>query len=436
MKLQGTMSTNSEGHLVIGGCDAVQLAKEFKTPLYVIDEEAFRGLCRDYYQSFTKKYGAHVLYASKALFTPSICHIVREEGLGLEVVSGGELYAALKTGFPAIKMYFHGNNKSRDELEMALKVGVGRIVVDNLHELNIISELVNKLNVQVNIDLRLTPGVEAHTHDYIKTGQIDSKFGLVIENGQAMEGIKRALSIKNVDLKGIHCHIGSQIFELESFKHAVDVMLDFTYRVKNETGWAPQEINLGGGLGIYHSEGDEPKPVSSLADMVIESVHEKTSQMGISEPTIVVEPGRSIAGPSGSTLYTIGSVKNIPGIRKYAAVDGGMGDNPRPALYQAAYEGLLANKANAEKNDVASIAGKCCESGDMLIWDLELPEVEPGDILAVSATGAYNFSMSSNYNMLPRPAMVLVSNGKADVIVERETYDDLLKTARIPDRLK
>lgn len=435
MKLQGTMRINSRGHLEIGGCDTTELVREFGTPLYVLDEQTFRERCRQYYRSFTEKYGGLVLYAAKSLLTLAVCHIVNEEGLGLDVVSGGELYTALKAEFPPEKIYFHGNNKSSEELKMALEAGVGRFMVDNLYELEMLNDLAGKMGVTANVDLRLTPGIEAHTHEYIKTGQIDSKFGLVIENGQAMEGIKKALAMQNIQLKGLHCHIGSQIFELNSFAHAAGVMLDFAKEAKIETGWVPQELDLGGGLGIYYSSGDQPRPVSELAELVMETIRKKVSEIGIPVPRIIVEPGRSVSGPAGITLYTIGSIKNIPGIRKYVAVDGGMGDNPRPALYQAVYEGMVANKANEEPKEVVSIAGKCCESGDMLIWDIKLPPVEPGDILAVSATGAYNYSMSSNYNMLPRPAMVLVKDGQADIIIERETYEDLLKKDTVPKRL-
>lgn len=435
MKLQGTMRVNSRGHLEVGGCDTTELAREFGTPLYVLDEQAFRESCRQYYQSFTEKYGGLVLYAAKSLLTLAVCHIINEEGLGLDVVSGGELYTALRAGFPPEKIYFHGNNKSPEEIKMALESGVGRIMVDNLYELELLNELAGQTGKVAGIDLRLAPGVEAHTHEYIRTGQIDSKFGLAIENGNAMTGVKRAMVLENIDLNGLHCHIGSQIFELDSYAHAANVMLDFAGQARNETGWAPRELDLGGGLGIHYSTGDQPKPVSEYADLVINAVQKKAAELEIATPRIIVEPGRSISGPAGITLYTVGAIKNIPGIRKYVAVDGSMGDNPRPALYQARYEAMLANKADALPEEVVSIAGKCCESGDMLIWDIKLPPVETGDILAVNVTGAYNYSMSSNYNMLPRPAMVLVKDGQADVIVRRETYDDLLRKDNIPPRL-
>jgi len=435
MKLQGTMRVNDDGHLEIGGCDTVELANRFGTPLYVMDEAHFRQNCRNYYRAFTEKYDGVVVYAGKTLLTLAICHIIAEEGLNLDVVSGGELYTARMARFPRERVVFHGNNKSETELKMAIEYGVGRIMVDNPYELSLLNRLASQAGVGVKIMLRLTPGIEAHTHEYIKTGQVDSKFGMVIENGQAMETIKSALKLEKIKLMGLHCHIGSQIFELQSYAHAAEVMMRFAAEVKRETGWAPGEINLGGGLGIYYAEGDEPQPVENYADMVILAVRNLAGEYGLPAPRVMVEPGRSISGTAGITLYTVGAVKDIPGIRKYAAVDGGMGDNPRPAMYQSSYEAMVANRVMEEFEEEVSIAGKCCESGDMLIWDIKLPALKPGDILAVTATGAYNYSMSMNYNRLPRPAMVLVRDGRADLIVVRETYDDLLRNDLVPERL-
>jgi len=435
MKMHGTMRINSRGHLEIGGCDAVELAARFGTPLYVLDECLFRRNCRDYYRAFTRKYGAGVIYAAKTLFTLAIARLVEEEGLGLDVVSGGELYTAREARFPMSRVYFHGNNKSLDELRLAMEWRVGRIVVDNLYELEQLDHLAGELHTRADIILRLTPGVEAHTHEYIKTGQIDSKFGLVIENGQALEGIKRALSAGHITLHGLHCHIGSQVFELDSYAHAVNVMMDFAALVRKETGWIPEELDMGGGLGIYYAEGDQPRTVEEYADTMMQALTARANKHHLPVPRLIVEPGRSISGPAGTTLYTVGAIKDIPGVRKYVAVDGGMGDNPRPALYQARYEACLANRAQAAAEEVVSVAGKCCESGDMLIRDLPLPRVKPGDILAVSCTGAYNYTMSMNYNRLPRPAMVLVADGRAELIVERETYADLLRHDIIPERL-
>ncbi|MFA5384629.1 MAG: diaminopimelate decarboxylase [Eubacteriales bacterium] len=435
MRFHGTMNINSQGRLEIGGCDTVELAHRFGTPLYVLDESLFRQNCRDYYQSFTAEYKAGVLYAAKALLTLSVCRMIEEEGLGLDLVSGGELYTAVQAGFPMDRVYFHGNNKSPEEIRFALKSGVGRFVVDNIYELELLDYLSGENQFKAQVVLRLTPGIEAHTHEYIKTGQIDSKFGLVIENGQALAAIERALSMENIVLNGLHCHIGSQIFELDSYNHCASVMMDFCAGVYNQTGWMPRELDLGGGLGIYYSGGDRPPRVREYADNIMRVIDEKARLSGLATPMVIVEPGRSICGPAGTTLYTVGAIKEIPGIRTYVAVDGGMGDNPRPALYQARYEACLANKTAQEPVQLVSVAGKCCESGDMLIWDIKLPGVEAGDIMAVSCTGAYNYAMSMNYNRLPRPAMVTVYDGVADLILERESYEDIIGRDRVPDRL-
>ncbi|GAB6182176.1 diaminopimelate decarboxylase [Desulfotomaculum defluvii] len=435
MRLQGTMRINNKEHLEIGGCDTLELAREFGTPLYVIDEALFRQNCRAYYEAFTETYGAEVIYASKTLSNIAICTIVGQEGLSLDVVSGGELYTAAKARFPMERVYFHGNNKSPAELRMALDYRVNRIMVDNLSELELLNSVAGEIGVTAPIILRLSPGVEAHTHEYIKTGQIDSKFGLAIDNGMAMSGVKLSLDLPNIQLKGFHCHIGSQIFELESYAHAADVMMAFAKNVYLETGFIPEELNLGGGLGIYYFAGDQPRSVKEYADILIGAIKEKADEFGLPVPKVMVEPGRSISGPSGTTLYTIGTIKDIPNVRKYVSVDGGMGDNPRPALYQAKYEACVANKMNEEPVEKVSIAGKCCESGDMLIWDINLPVLQAGDILAIAGTGAYNYSMSMNYNRLPRPAMVLVNEGKADLIIKREDYSDLIRNDVIPERI-
>lgn len=435
MKLHGTMKINSIGHLDIGGCDTVELVKEFGSPLYVMDEESIRLTCREYYNSFTGKYNAQVIYASKAFMSKAMCRIIQQEGLGLDVVSGGELFTAREAGFPMENIYFHGNNKTPDEIETALKFGIGRFVVDNLNELRILNSLAGEQGVNAKILFRVTPGIEAHTHEYIRTGQIDSKFGLVMINGQAMEAIKEALTLTNVEVFGIHCHIGSQIFELESYQHAVQVMMDFVADIARETGLVVKELNLGGGFGIYYHGADNPARIDDYAQIVMNTVGEEANRLALPIPKVIVEPGRSIVGTAGTTLYTVGSVKHIHGVRTYVAVDGGMTDNPRQALYQAKYEAALANKANQQGKELVSIAGKCCESGDMLIWDILLPTVETGDILAVSCTGAYNYSMSSNYNRICRPAVVLVNQGQGEVIVKRETYQDVARNDVIPARL-
>lgn len=422
MKFHGTMKVNEQGHLEIGGCDTVDLAREFGTPLYVMDEVLMREICRQYKSAFVEKYGnAEVIYASKAFLTKAICCLMQEEGLGLDVVSGGEIYTALQANFPPERMYFHGNNKSASELTMALEAGVGRIVVDNFYEMEMLDRLAGEMGKKAEILLRITPGVEAHTHEYIKTGQIDSKFGFTLPNGQALEAVKAALKKENLVLHGLHCHIGSQIFEMDSYAYTARVMMDFIKEIQKTTGWTAGELNLGGGFGIYYADGDEPATITDYADAVFAALREKAEEHDLPVPKVIVEPGRSIAGPAGSTLYTVGSIKEIPGVRKYVAVDGGMTDNIRPALYQARYEAIIANKADQPPAEVVSITGKCCESGDMLAWDVPLQPAEPGDILAMFCTGAYGYTMSSNYNRLGRPAAVLVANGQADLILQRET---------------
>lgn len=437
MKLQGTMGINDAGHLEIGGCDTAILAKDFGTPLWVMDEEYIRQECRIFKKSFIDKYNGDVAYASKAFMTLAMAAIIKEEGLSLDVVSGGELYTALKAGFPARRIYFHGNNKTKEEMLMAVHSRVGRIIADNFYEISQLEKIAKDTGKgAVPVILRIAPGVEAHTHEYCQTGQEDSKFGFPLSSGQAMEAVKSVVQSKYLDLKGLHCHIGSQIFETESFVIASDIMMNFIGQVYKETGCVIKELNLGGGFGIYYSKGDAPKSVEAYGATIMEAVSDYGSRYGFPVPKIIVEPGRSIVGPAGTTLYTVGSTKDIPGIRKYVSVDGGMGDNIRPALYGAVYEAIVANKAALEPEEVVSIAGKCCESGDMLIWDIKLPRMEPGDILAMSSTGAYGYTMASNYNRIPKPAVILVKDGQADLIVRRENYQDLLRNDMLPQRLR
>ncbi|MGI5880694.1 MAG: diaminopimelate decarboxylase [Syntrophomonadaceae bacterium] len=436
MYLTGTMQINESGHLEIGGMDVVDLASDYGTPLWVIDEQGFRQNCRAFREAFNRQGDSLVLYASKALTSLAIIHMVHEEGLGLDVVSGGELYTALQAGFPPRLIYFHGNNKNTDEITLAIDNSVGRIVVDNFYELSLLSDLCRAKNYTQDILLRITPGVEAHTHEFIQTGQIDSKFGFTLPDGQAMEGVKTALNTPNINLVGLHCHIGSQVFEMDSFRQATALMMDFMVEIHNKLGYQLDEIDMGGGFGIYYSAGDEPTYAENWADAVMSTVEEKARQANINIPRVIVEPGRSIVGPAGVTIYSIGSCKEVNNVRKYLAVDGGMADNIRPALYDAKYTAILANKANLPPQETVSIAGKCCESGDMIIWDIELPVAEAGDLLVVFATGAYNYSMSSNYNRLPRPAMILVNDGNSDLIIKRETYADLTSNDLIPPRLK
>lgn len=425
------------GHLTIGGCDTTSLAKKYGTPLYVMDEGYIREIMGKYIDA-VKKSGAvgKVLYASKACLNLAMCKIVQSEGLGLDVVSSGELYTAVKADFPRELIYMHGNNKSEEDIEFAVREGIGSIVVDNFYEIDLIDTYAKKYNRTMNVSLRIKPGIEAHTHEYIKTGTIDSKFGLGIHDGQALEAIKHILESENLNFLGFHCHIGSQIFEVEPFKLAVDVLIDFALKVKEETGYLIKELNFGGGFGIVYTKEDAPlEPVEYLKALV-SRLEERCNQHGIPTFEFVIEPGRSIVGASGITLYTVGSIKNIEGVRKYISIDGGMTDNPRYALYQAKYDATIANKADSSKDELVSVAGRCCESGDMLIYDVNLQSPKSGDILAVFSTGAYNYSMASNYNRLPVPAVVLVNNGEFELMVKRQTFDDLLRNDTMPSWLK
>jgi diaminopimelate decarboxylase len=424
----GTARINEKNHLEIGGCDTVQLAREFGTPLYVMDEQLLRENCRTYKNTLYDLYkNSEVIYAGKAFLTMAMCQLLKEEGLSLDVVSGGELYTAIKAGFPAKRIYFHGNNKSYDELKMAIECGVGTIIVDNFYELEMLKDLSKKYQHVVKLLLRITPGIEAHTHDYIKTGQLDSKFGFTLENGHALMAVENVLGMKFLRLMGFHCHIGSQIFEEEPFKMTIEVMLNFAKKLSEKYSFETRQLDLGGGFGIKYSDEDKPLSVKTYLTTIVENIKKCAERLGLHVPKILIEPGRAIVGNAGTTLYTIGAIKDIPGIRKYISVDGGMSDNIRPALYGAKYNGIVANKAGTIPEEKVSIAGKCCESGDMLIWDIKLPRITPGDILAVLCTGAYQYSMSSNYNMLPRPAVVFVKSGNVKLTNKRETYEDLLR---------
>jgi diaminopimelate decarboxylase len=428
---------SNSGHLFFGGCDTIELAKEYGTPLYVMDEVMIRNNCKKYKETFQKLYPNHeVIYASKAFLNLAMVKIIEQEGLALDVVSGGELYTAIKAGFPKDKIYFHGNNKSSNEIEMALDYGVQRIIIDSLDEIDTLTNILEHKNMTASVLIRLTPGIEAHTHHYIQTGQVDSKFGLGIKDGQALIGLKKALSSERIKVMGFHCHIGSQIFDVKPYKLTADVMIGFVENVYKDLGFETQELNLGGGFGIKYTEDDPELDYETMVADKIKWVIDGFSKRGMEQPKLMVEPGRSIVGECGITLYTVGTVKEIPGVRKYVSIDGGMTDNPRPALYNAAYLGVIANKSNEPSSEKVSIAGKCCESGDMLIWDLMLPKVNIGDILAVYSTGAYNYSMASNYNRIPRPAVVLVNNGKSSVMVKRESFDDIIVNDVIPDYLK
>ena len=414
--------------LYFDGCDTTELAKQYGTPLYVFSENDIVGRLRELKECFVDKWpGARVAYACKAFCLPAMLKLVAREGMGSDVVSGGELYTALSVGFPAEKICFHGNNKKYSELVEAVDAGVGRIVVDNLTELETLNTIAGDKGKKVSIMFRIKPGIDAHTHDFVRTGQIDSKFGLALETGEAMQGVKTALSMPNVELKGVHCHIGSQIFDIDPFELAAEVMMKFIKDIKDETGVTITELNLGGGFGIKYLVDDKPEAYENYMDNVAKVVNAKADEYGLPVPFIYIEPGRSIVGATAVTLYTVGSVKKIPDVRNYVSVDGGMVDNPRYILYQSAYEVVCANKINDDKTLTATVAGKCCESGDLIQENVKLPEVEAGDILAVLSTGAYNYSMASNYNRIPRPPVVMVKDGKARLIIKGESYEDIIK---------
>lgn len=427
--LSDSFSINAQGHLAVGGADTLELAAKYGTPLYVMDENGIRRTCRRYRESIARFYGGNglALYASKTFCCKEIYRIVAEEGFGADVVSGGELYTALQAGFPTEKIYFHGNNKTPEELRYAAENGIGAIVVDNLAELQSLCRLLEGLDKHQDILLRIKPGVDAHTHDFIRTGQIDSKFGFALETGEALAAVKSALAASRVRLKGLHCHIGSQIFDTEPFCHAARVMVGFMGDIKRETGYVAERLNLGGGFGIQYLAGDDPSPYESYMQQVSAAVHAACAEEGLPIPQILIEPGRSVVGDAGATLYTIGSIKEIPGVRTYLSVDGGMTDNPRYALYGAKYEALVCARAGEPRTKTVTIAGKCCESGDLLAEGAPVQECAPGDILAMLCTGAYNYAMASNYNRIPRPPVVFVRDGVARLAVRRESYADLIR---------
>ena len=429
MFVSDCLGLNALGHLTIGGRDTVELAQTYGTPLYVMDEDEIRRACASYRESINKYYGGRglVTYASKAFCCKAACKIAMEEGLGLDVVSIGELYTAQSVGFPPERIFFHGNNKTVQELLAALEYGVGQIVVDNLSELELLNQLAISHNQKASILFRIKPGVDAHTHAFIRTGQIDSKFGFALETGEALGAVRMAAGMEGIELKGLHCHIGSQIFDIEPFEHAAEVMLGFIAEIREKTGLALKILDLGGGFGIKYLPEHDPVQYDRYMMQVSETVKKFCAALGINTPYIVIEPGRSIVGPAGVTLYTVGSVKEIPGVRTYVAVDGGMCDNPRYILYQSEYEAMVANKASQPRLRTVTIAGKCCESGDLIGERMPLQEVQAGDIIAVLSTGAYNYSMASNYNRIPKPAVVMLRDGKDRVVVRRETLDDIIR---------
>lgn len=419
---------NREGHLVFGGADTVKLAEEFGTPLYVVDEGYIEDRCREIKKTFIEKYpNANAVYASKALQTLDVCRTVSREGLGLDTVSGGEIFAALKAGVQPEKIVFHGNNKTPDEIRFAVENNIGRFVADNEYELGLIDRIAGEAGKKAAVQLRVTPGVDSHTHKFISTGNIDSKFGISLEKESRNRIIKFAMDSDNIDLRGFHFHVGSQLMENESHLMALDIVLKLIKDVKDELGFEARELNLGGGFGVRYVDGEETVKVMDFTDPMMKKINEFCASENLILPQVYIEPGRWIVGNAGITLYTVGSIKEIPGIKTYVAIDGGMPDNPRPILYQAEYEAIVADKAGSSANKTVSVVGKCCESGDVLIEKIDVADdIAGGDILCVFTTGAYNYSMASNYNRIPRPAMVMVKEGKARLSVRRETWEDLI----------
>ena len=427
--LHDNLSVGENGHLYFAGMDTVALASKHGTPLYLIDENKIRDNCRAYISAVQKHFGARSipLYASKALCYLDIYRILQEEGTGVDVVSGGELYTALKAGFPAELMFFHGNNKPDEEIDYAVKSGVGYFVVDNREELIEVSKAAGRYGITQKILLRLSPGIDPHTHKKILTGSVDSKFGTAIETGQAMEITKYALGLPNISLVGFHCHIGSQIFEPNSYSDAAKIMLSFVARVREETGLLVEMLNLGGGIGVRYVEEDPEIDMDAFFGAIKKEVDAFCGENNLQAPTIIFEMGRSIVANAGITLYKVGSFKTITGYKSYVSVDGGMTDNLRYALYEAPYTLLVANRAGEEKTVTATVAGRCCESGDLIQEGAPLQPCKKGDILAVLVTGAYNYAMASHYNRLPKPPIVSICDGADRVVVKRESYEDLLK---------
>jgi diaminopimelate decarboxylase len=422
---------NASGHLEIDGCDVIDLVAEHGTPLMVYEEKTLRDQCRRYVNAFKSRTDDfEVIYASKAFNTVAMFQLIAEEGLSLDVAGGGEHHTAVAAGFPPERIFYHGNNKTPRELEYALDMRVGYVVADSFDELALLQRLAAERGLQQRILLRINPGVEAHTHSFIQTGQLDSKFGFSLMEGQAAQAVGQALAAANLDLMGLHAHIGSQIFDLIGFRKEIQVLVDFAKEMKDSFGFDCRYLDVGGGLGIRYTEADTPAAVDDYVELLYRGVREEMDRVGLPMPRVLIEPGRSIVGKAGITAYRIGTVKHVPGIRTYVSVDGGMSDNLRPMLYQAEYEAIIANRVDATPDTVVHVCGKHCESSDILVKDAVLASPQVGDILVMPATGAYCFAMSSNYNGNPRMAVLLVKDGRARVIVERESYDDMIVKQR------
>lgn len=423
------ISINQNGNLTFAGLDVTVLAKKYSTPLYLLDENKVRANCKKYIEAFSKYFpaGSLPLFASKALSFKKIYEIVGDEDMGIDVVSSGELYTALKASFDLKKAYFHGNNKTDADIAYAMDSGVGYFVVDNIDELIAISDEAKRRNTTQKILVRLTPGIDPHTHKAISTGKVDSKFGVAVETGQAREFVGKVLGLKNIELCGFHCHIGSQIFEAKPFIDAAKIMLSFIAEMKSVYGYEADELNLGGGFAVRYLESDPAIDIEKNIAELAKVINEKCAELGIAVPKILMEPGRSIVADAGMTIYTVGGTKVIPGFKNYVSVDGGMPDNPRYALYSSPYTAMIANKATLERDFCCTIAGRCCESGDLLQENVALPRPERGDILAVFTTGAYNYSMASNYNRLPRAPIVVIKDCVDSVALRRESFEDLTR---------
>lgn len=424
---------NNKGHLVIGQCDCIELVEQLGTPLYIFDENAIRYNCREFIREFKRLYeNTEIIYASKAFINKAIAKILKEEGCGLDVVSGGEIFVASQVRFPGDKIYFHGNNKSTEELIQALSYPIGRIVVDNFIELETLNSIASSHGWRPKILLRLSPGIDAHTHQYTTTGILDSKFGFPITTGQAEEAIVKSLNMKGIELTGIHCHLGSPIYNCEPYKLAVQVMINFAREMKDKHGFELKEFSPGGGFAVAYTPDQNPPEIKEYAQTIIEALKEQLEINKLQPPKLIIEPGRAIIANTAIALYRIGSSKIIPNIRNYIFVDGGMGDNIRPALYQSKYVATMANRLmNASNGQIYTIAGRFCESGDILIKDIRLDKIQKNDILAIPVSGAYSIPMSSNYNLVPRPCIVLVNNGSFRVIRKRESYKDLTRLDKV-----
>ncbi|MSQ06818.1 MAG: diaminopimelate decarboxylase [Dehalococcoidia bacterium] len=421
-----TARINPRGRLTIGGCDTLALAQEYGTPLYLLDEATLRNRCRSFRQEFEGRHqNSRILYASKAYINPALARIFDEEGLGLDVVSGGELAVAQRAGFPLERVYFHGNNKTPEELTLAVAQGIGRVVVDSFHELALLDRIAGEAGKVQDILVRVSPGIDPHTHVHTTTGVLDSKFGFSIQTGHAAQAIRQALAARHLKLRGLHFHLGSPIFELEPYQAATDLVLRFAAGFREE-GLELAEFSPGGGFAIAYTRQQHPPAIGQYAETIVSTMKATCRELGLALPQLLIEPGRAIIGPAGVALYKVGAIKDIPGVRKYVSVDGGMGDNIRPALYQAVYEVLAAGKASQALVEQVTIAGKYCESGDVLARDVMLPKLEPGDVLALPAAGAYCPSMASTYNLNPRPPIVLVGQGRSRLIRRRESYQDLM----------